>query len=293
MPTYFSTNHQSLTCFHFISFQASFHAGASQNCYINAPRLSSFIVQSMMKKREQSTAKDGYEPSADEEDDSCEKSESKCVAPVKNLRRRNRGKRRSKKNGCNLQNPLVVCGCDAMVMIFRFLDAGSVASSLLVSRTWQRVASSDTIWSEKIKELWAHKAHLPRFAQVEGLSKLSAYTLSVKDGKRDAPEYWRNLDSYWRGSGPPMRCYFHHDGSLTVDSKDPVWGGHEHGYTIVTSTLADGNIREHYVRINRWPKLSISRRPDWGWEMSNHLYFFSSVPDAYKKGGTGPYLLVR
>ncbi|KAL4561161.1 hypothetical protein LXL04_033323 [Taraxacum kok-saghyz] len=282
---------------HSLSIYTQIHSGVCRTDQINFTYLvgvlSSFIVQSMRQKREQSTAKDGYEPSADEDDDSYEKSESECVAPVENLRRRNRGKRRLMKNGCNLQDPLVVCGFDIMLMILSHLDARSVASSLVVSRRWRRVACSDTIWSEKVKELWADKAHLPRLALVEGLSKLSAYTLSIQDGKRGAPEYWRNLDPYWRGTGPSMHRYFHEDGSHTADPNDQVWGGHECCYTIVTSFLADGKIREHYVRINSWPQLYVSRRQDWGWEMSNHLYFYSSVPDAYKKGGTGPYLPVH
>ncbi|KAJ0627839.1 hypothetical protein HanHA89_Chr01g0030231 [Helianthus annuus] len=141
------------------------------------------------------------------------------------------------------------------------------------------------------EELWAGKAHLPRFLETEGLSRLSAYSLSIQDGKRDAPEYWRNLDPYWTGAeDAPMHRYFHPDGSQTADSSDQVWGGHESCYSIITSFLADGTIREHYVRINRWPQLHISRREDWGWEMSNRLYCYSSVPDAHLKGGTGPSL---
>lgn len=88
-----------------------------------------------------------------------------------------------------------------------------------------------------------------------------------------------------------MRRYFHPDGSQTADPGDRVWGGNECCYCIVTSLLADGEIRKHYVRINRWPQMSISRRDDWGWEMSNQLYSYSSVPDADKKDGTGPSFL--
>lgn len=105
---------------------------------------------------------------------------------------------------------------------------------------------------------------------------------------QSAPGYWRNLDPYCEGTGPPMRRYFHPDGSQTADPGDKVWGGHECCYTVVTSFLADGKIREHYVRINRWPRMFISRKDDWGWKMSNHLFSYSSVPDA---GGTGPYFL--
>ncbi|XP_042757929.1 uncharacterized protein LOC111882820 isoform X1 [Lactuca sativa] len=271
--------------------------------FVSTPSPITHRVEAMRQKRKQSIVNYGYEPSADEEEDSYEKSETERAVPVEIFRRRNRGKRRLKKNGCNLQDPLVVCGCDIMLTILSFLDAHSVASALVVSRRWRRVACSDTIWSEKINELWADKAHLPRFAQVEGLSKLTAYTLSIQDGERSrivkedlcdhAWEFhfkesvWRNLDPYWRGTGQPMHRYFHEDGSQTANVDDRVWGGNECCYSIVASFLADGNIRKHYVSVNSWPRLSISRRRDWGWEMSNRFYFYSSVPDAYKPGGTG------
>ena len=103
-----------------------------------------------------------------------------------------------------------------------------------------------------------------------------------------APEYWRNLDPYWKSTGPPMHRYFHPDGSQSADPGDKVWGGHESCYSVVTSLLGDGKIRAHYVRINRWPRMRVSRKQDWGWEMSNSLYSYSSIPDAGKEGGTGP-----
>ncbi|KAI8537800.1 hypothetical protein RHMOL_Rhmol09G0052200 [Rhododendron molle] len=89
------------------------------------------------------------------------------------------------------------------------------------------------------EELLLGKAHIPRSSQVRGLSKLATYSISVMDGQRTrimkedlcdhvwefrfneaAPEYWRNLDPYWKGTGPPMRRYFHPDGSLTADPGD-------------------------------------------------------------------------
>lgn len=208
-------------------------------------------------------------------------------------------------------DPLVVFGTDIMMMILRNLDAGSVALSLLVSRAWNGVASSDRLWTSKCEELWQGKAHIPRSSQARGLSKLEAYSFSVLDGKRTritkddlcdhvwefhfnkvAPEYWRNLDPYWQGTGPPMRRYFHPDGSQTADPGDMVWGGHEACYSIVTSFVGEGKIREHYVRINRWPRMLVHRKQDWSWELSNHLYCYSSIPDADKEGGTGPLYLV-
>ncbi|KAG8372790.1 hypothetical protein BUALT_Bualt12G0103600 [Buddleja alternifolia] len=141
------------------------------------------------------------------------------------------------------------------------------------------------------EELWLGKRHIARTSKVQGLPKLAAYSLSLMDGKRTAPEYWRNLDPYWSGSGPVMRRYFHPDGSVTAGPGDRVWGGHESSYTVVTGLLADGKIRDHYVRINRWPKLNVQRRDDWGWELCNHLYTYTSVADADDKeeDGTGPF----
>lgn len=94
------------------------------------------------------------------------------------------------------------------------------------------------------------------------MSKLARYSCAVIDSKRAAPPYWRNLDPYWRGSGHPMRRYFHHDGSHTADPGDTVWGGHECLYTIVTGIVGDGKIRENYVRVIRWPRLAVARRED-------------------------------
>lgn len=85
-----------------------------------------------------------------------------------------------------------------------------------------------------------------------------------------------------------MRRYFHPDGSQTADPDDRVWGGHESCFSTVTSFVGDGEIREHYVRINRWPRMFVSRNEDWSWKMSNHFTSYSSIADAEKAGGTGP-----
>ncbi|PON36114.1 hypothetical protein PanWU01x14_330990 [Parasponia andersonii] len=105
---------------------------------------------------------------------------------------------------------------------------------------------------------------------------------------KEAPEYWRNLDHFWKGGGPLRSRYFHPDGSLTADSGDKTWVGHESCYCVVTSYIGEEKIREHYVRINRWASMSVYRKQDWSWNMSNHLYCYSSIPDADKHGGTGP-----
>ncbi|XP_009800686.1 uncharacterized protein [Nicotiana sylvestris] len=227
-------------------------------------------------------------------------------------KKRNQQRIISEEMGDNLmRDPLILLGSDIMLMILSCLDARSVALSLLVSLGWRAVASSAKIWSSKCEELWHDKAHLPRVAKMNGLSKLAAYSLSVMDGERkrvtkedlcdhawefhfteDAPEYWRMLDPYWNGTGPPLRRYFLPDGSQTAEPDDKVWGGHESCYSIVTSLLADGKIRQHYVRINRWPPMYVTRKEDWSWEISNNLCIYRSIPDADKEEGTGPLFLL-
>ena len=51
------------------------------------------------------------------------------------------------------QDPLEVLGRDIMLMILKNLDARSVALFPLVSGAWHGVASSDSIWSAKVKFL--------------------------------------------------------------------------------------------------------------------------------------------
>jgi hypothetical protein len=52
------------------------------------------------------------------------------------------------------RDPLEVFGTDIMLKILSNLDARSVALSLLVSRGWHAVASSDHIWGAKVGTLF-------------------------------------------------------------------------------------------------------------------------------------------
>lgn len=248
-----------------------------------------------------------------QENQSKDMDEGMALAMETEGKERKRKRKKMKEEGGRplCQDPLDLLGRDLMLRVLNNLDARSVARCLVVSLSWNRVASSDLLWTSKCEELWNGKAHIPRLSLVQGVSKLDAYSLSVMDGKRTrivkddlcdhvwefhftkvAPEYWRNLDPYWKGNGPPMHRYFHKDGSQTADHGDKVWGGHECCYSIVTSIIGEGKIREHYVRINRWLPLAVSRKQDWSWEMSNNFYCYSSVPDPCKEGGTGPLFLV-
>ncbi|KAM0915811.1 hypothetical protein ACQ4PT_010570 [Festuca glaucescens] len=208
-------------------------------------------------------------------------------------------------------DPVEALGEGVMGLVMELLDARSVARCTAVSRAWYGVAADNRLWAPKCAELMAGKAHIPRLTMIRTASKLSTYSMAIMDGKRNritkedlcdhaweycftiaAPEYWRNLDPSWKHTGPPMRRYFHQDGYHSAEPHDAVWGGHECEYTIMTSFVGDGKIRDHYVRINQWPPMKVSRKDDWSWELSNHLYRYNSIPDAEKKGCTGPLLPV-
>lgn len=99
---------------------------------------------------------DGYGPSENEDNDYYEKFASTKMTVLKNFKTKT-NKWRKRKRGTikvdgyeNLADPLVVFGWDIMLMILNHLDALSVAQSLVVSRTWHGVASSDAIWSKKV-----------------------------------------------------------------------------------------------------------------------------------------------
>ena len=67
-------------------------------------------------------------------------------------KKRKKRKRENKTAGGSLfQDPLVVFGSDIMMKILRHLDACSVALSLLVSRRWYGVASSNRLWASKVR----------------------------------------------------------------------------------------------------------------------------------------------
>ncbi|CAI9271294.1 unnamed protein product [Lactuca saligna] len=103
---------------------------------------------------------DGYRPSEYEDDDYNGNFASRKMEVLNNFTGeiKKKRKRKRKRGNCdsqeNSEDPLVVFGRDIMLMILNHLDARSVALSLLVSRSWHGVASSDAIWSKKNQETY-------------------------------------------------------------------------------------------------------------------------------------------
>ncbi|XP_074292291.1 uncharacterized protein LOC141619166 [Silene latifolia] len=97
------------------------------------------------------------------------------------MRNNSRGKMLNADTGFD---PLEVLGQDLMMRCLEFLDANSLALSLLVSRSWFSLSSSDLLWSPVCEQLWVGKAHIPRRSKLPGLSKLACYSRAVVDSKR-------------------------------------------------------------------------------------------------------------
>ncbi|PWA93329.1 F-box domain, cyclin-like protein [Artemisia annua] len=101
-----------------------------------------------MKK--QKIVEDGYGPSEDEDDDYYNYKKVGVLKDVTKKRKMIKKTSLEYKKEEYLQDPLVVFGWDIMLKILNHLDARSVALSLMVSRGWHGVASSDAIWSKKL-----------------------------------------------------------------------------------------------------------------------------------------------
>ncbi|KAK9087692.1 hypothetical protein Syun_030086 [Stephania yunnanensis] len=94
-----------------------------------------------------------------------------------------------------------------------------------------REYSLSAIKLRAVEQLWFGKVHVPRVSRVRG----------------GAPQYWQNIDPSWIGTGPPMHRYFHLDGRQTADPDDKAWGGHECNYSIETTFVDGGRIRQNYI----------------------------------------------
>lgn len=65
-------------------------------------------------------------------------------------RKRKRKKMKEEGGRPLCQDPLDLLGRDLMLRVLNNLDARSVARCLVVSLSWNRVASSDLLWTSKV-----------------------------------------------------------------------------------------------------------------------------------------------
>lgn len=78
------------------------------------------------------------------------KNASSLVIETAGKKRRKKRRKEGDDDDDDTMDPLVVFGSDIMLMILSYLDARSVALSLLVSRRWHGIASSDRLWTLKV-----------------------------------------------------------------------------------------------------------------------------------------------
>ncbi|GAB4815619.1 hypothetical protein N2152v2_008075 [Parachlorella kessleri] len=183
------------------------------------------------------------------------------------------------------QDPAAVLGRDVMHVVLGNLPARDLAVAGCVSKQWQSLCSEGFLWRRICEDLWHGKVYVPQAAAGSELSWRQRYEASLLDAARNdittqelctfswtfrfkwlAGVFWTAQDPYWTREGHMLRRFFHESGSLTAAPSDPFWGHHECRWRF---TKSKEGLRGHYVKVNHWPSLSISRTPSWGWRMEN------------------------
>ncbi|KAK9831053.1 hypothetical protein WJX74_001294 [Apatococcus lobatus] len=169
--------------------------------------------------------------------------------------------------------------------IFKKLSPKDTAACGLVCKQWKAISISQAIWKEHCEELWANKVFLPSLEQ--NLSFQQLFKALLADSKRtelgaqelcscqwtfrfkpQAGHYWTSFDPYYTKEGPMMQRQFKLDGSLTGSpAHHPLWSPHWESRWRFTKTSMGK--RGHFIKVNHWPALSISRTEDWGWRLEN------------------------
>ena len=87
-----------------------------------------------------------------QENQSKDMDEGMALAMETEGKERKRKRKKMKEEGGRplCQDPLDLLGTDLMLRVLNNLDARSVARCLVVSRSWNLVASSDLLWTSKV-----------------------------------------------------------------------------------------------------------------------------------------------
>lgn len=106
-----------------------------------------------MAQREEGEGQERQNSDGSEMAEICSPPERKRSKKARERDKERRGREeedREGEEGWEVRDPLMAFGSDILMIILGNLDARSVARSLLVSRGWRRVASSDRLWSPKV-----------------------------------------------------------------------------------------------------------------------------------------------
>ncbi|KAL6205998.1 hypothetical protein ACLB2K_023249 [Fragaria x ananassa] len=123
---------------------------------------------------------------------------------------------------------------------------------------------------------------MPRLLQFRGLSRLAAYSLSVMDSKRSRNAYnfqppqntGEILILIGRALAPSCTATFI---LMAVKLQIMVMKSGAAMNPVIAPLLV-------FLKMDRWPQMFVFRKQDWSWEMSNHLFCYTSIPDSDKAG---------
>ncbi|KAK9803156.1 hypothetical protein WJX72_005533 [[Myrmecia] bisecta] len=184
-------------------------------------------------------------------------------------------------------DPAQLLGPDLLGAIFSHLEAETLRNCVEVSRQWHAVAKQDYLWRPLCEDLWNGKVFVPQRQQASSASfkqrylasttaatkasltaeELCAFTWNFRF-KRTAGAYCMSYDPFWTKTGPMMQRHFHADRSVTGSPRTHPFWMPEYECTWRFTKYREGKAG-HYVKVNYWPALGISRTPGWGWRMEN------------------------
>ena len=71
-----------------------------------------------------------------------------------------------------------------------------------------------------------------------------------------------------------MERHFRKNGTISNPLPDSSFGEQRRTWRFINRK--EGR-RGHFVRVNQWPALEVSRRSDWGWRMENQWVVYEST----------------
>lgn len=164
----------------------------------------------------------------------------------------------------------------------------------LVSKAWLQLAAEESLWEAHCSRSWEGKlcipdtAHLAKWRQKWLLAEADSHRTQLTTDelcsyswtfrfRPAAGAFWMAMDPFYHSGQPMLRRFFTCGHLVSETANDPLWGPHESRWRFSKSSLGK---RGHFLKINHWPCLSISRTADWGWEMSNEWVCYQLAGEA-------------
>ncbi|KAK9806004.1 hypothetical protein WJX73_003769 [Symbiochloris irregularis] len=178
----------------------------------------------------------------------------------------------------------VIRNTDLLQEICKHLGPKDLQVCSRVSHAFRQAAVQNAIWEPLCEALWSDKKCVPARDRTE-LSARQRYRLSLLQAKdieissaelcsltwlfrfkRSAGDYWVSMDPFWTREGPLCKRTFTENGEYTAVQPDPFT--HDFAFRWRFAKTKQGK-KGHYIKVNNFPSLVLSRTKNWGWRMEN------------------------